>query len=375
MGHMKRALDLAARAAGGVGPRPPVGAVVVKDGRVVGAGHTLRDPRQHAEIVALEEAGRAARGGTMYVTLEPCSHHGSTPPCAEAIIDAGIEKVVVGLIDPNPRVNGKGIERLEAAGVAVDQDVSDTDSVAAQRLIEGFAHHLRTGRPLVTAKYAMSLDGKIATRTGDSQWITGEEARRRAHELRARSDAVMVGVGTLLADNPRLTARLDGEEMSEPRPSLRIVVDSGGRAPPSSRIFWEPGVVMLVHSARSEDAGPVIGYPDNVEKLEMPPGLGGVDMVALIDELGARGVTSLLVEGGGALLGTLMDLDLVDMVVAFIAPLIIGGADAPGPVGGGGIETPSRAAGLEDVQVERLGPDLVVSGRVPRGSRSRRGGQ
>lgn len=365
MDHMKRALELAAAAAGGVGPRPPVGALVVKNGEVVGEGYTAPSPGPHAEVVALEKAGEAARGATIYVTLEPCSHQGATPPCADALIAAGVARVVVAARDPNPLVDGAGIGRLAAAGIALDEDIAEEDRAAALELLEGFAHHVRTGVPLVTAKYAMSLDGKIATRAGDSQWITGEAARERAHMMRARSDAVMVGVGTVLADDPRLSARPGGEPPSEPRPRLRVIVDSGGRVRPAARVFWEPGAVLLVHSVRSEDAGPLIGFPDNVEMLELPAGYGGVDLHALCDELGRRGCTSLLVEGGGTLLGSMMDLGLVDRVAAFIAPVVVGGADAPGPVGGGGVEKLVDATRLERVRVEQLEEDLLLTGYVP----------
>ncbi len=366
MQHMKRALELARGAAGGVGPRPPVGAVVVRDGAVVGEGRTAPSPGPHAEVAALEEAGEAARGATVYVTLEPCSHQGATPPCTDALLAAEVSRVVVASRDPNPEVNGGGIARLMDAGVAVEERVSEEDEEAASDLLEAFDHHVRTGLPLVTAKYAMSLDGKIATRRGDSQWITGERARLRAHVMRAQSDAVMVGVGTLLADDPRLTARVEGAGSPEPRPRLRIVVDSAGRAPPSARLFWQPGNVLLVHVTRSEDAGPLIGFPDNVEKLELPAGYGGVDLRALVDELGERGYTSLLVEGGGTLLGSMMELELVDKVAAFIAPAIIGGRDAPGPVGGTGIERLADATRLERVRFETLGEDLLMTGYVTR---------
>lgn len=301
----------------------------------------------------------------MYVTLEPCCHFGATPPCCAALAEAGVARVVAAIQDPNPEVNGRGLEALRHADIEVDTKVSGEDRQAAAELIEPFAFHLLKRRPLVTAKYAMSLDGKIATASGESQWITGAASRARAHEMRASSDAVMVGVGTALRDNPRLTARRPDRENAEPRPRWRIVVDSAGRLPPSSRLFWAPGSVLLAHAIRSEDAGPVIGFPDNVEKLALPPGYGGVDLVALMDDLGGRGVTSVMVEGGSTLLGSLFDLDLVDRVAAFVAPILIGGAEAPGPVGGHGFEALEEAPRLERVRAEPLGTDTLITGYLP----------
>lgn len=362
---MKRALELASKAAGNVSPRPPVGAVLEKDGAVVGEGWTTPSPGPHGEIVALRQAGEAARGAALYVTLEPCSHFGATPPCADALIEAGVKRVVIAHRDPNPAVDGNGVRRLRAAGVEIDERIPAAQRAQARELIESFAFLLRMRRPLVIAKYAMSLDGKIATRTGESQWISGASARDRVHEIRSQVDAVLVGVGTALADNPRLTARPTRRELTEPRPRLRVVVDSNGRLPPSARLFWEPGAVLLVHTVRSEDAGPLIGFPDNVEKLALPPGYGGVDLVALLDELGERGFASLLVEGGATLLGSLFDLDLVDKVVAFVSPVILGGASAPGPVGGQGVDRLANAHRLKRVAVATADADVLVTGYLP----------
>ena len=365
MDYMSRALDLAAKAAGGVSPRPPVGCVIVKDGQIVGEGWTMQLPGRHAEVAALEQAGEAARGATAYTTLEPCYHHGDTPPCTSALIAAGIRRVVPAIIDPNPQVDGKGIARLRDEGVELAEEVSAEHRQAAWELIEGFARLIRTGRPLVIAKYAMSLDGKIATRSGDSQWITSEEARERVHRQRARADAIMIGSGTAIADDPRLSARPGGELTPEPRPRLKIVVDTDGQLPPSAKMFWEPGEVLMVYATRSEDAGPLIGLPDNVEKMELPPGYGGIDLVMLIDELGTRGIGTLIVEGGSRLLGSLFDLDLIDKVNAYIAPVIIGGEDAPAPVGASGHDKLSQAPRLERITTEQLSPDTLITGYIP----------
>ncbi len=365
MTYMRRAFELAAQAAGGVNPRPPVGAVIVRNGEIVGEGQTTTSPGPHAEARALEQAGEAARGATAYVTLEPCGHSSATPPCADALSAAGVTRVVSAIRDPNPEVDGSGIGRLEKMGVSVDEKVSESDRLEAWGLIEGFARHLVTRRPLVIAKYAMSLDGKIATRTGDSRWVTSGLAREEVHRQRSRVDAIMIGSGTAIADDPLLTARLGGDRTPEPRPALRIVVDTIGRLPPSARLLWEPGRVLMVYGVRSEDAGPLIGLPDNVEKMELPAGYGGIDLVMLVDELGARGITSVVVEGGSRLLGSLFDLDLIDKVNAYMAPKIIGGEAAPGPVAGSGVEKITAAFELEYLSTRQLGPDTLVTGYVP----------
>jgi len=363
MDYMERALELAARAAGIVSPRPPVGCVLVNDGQIVGEGFTMPSPGPHAEVAALREAGGKAKGAHAYTTLEPCNHYGNTPPCTDALLNAGVAAVTIAIQDPDPRVDGTGIRRLRSAGLEVD--VPETHAARAWELIEGFARLTKTRRPLVVAKYAMSLDGKIATRTGDSQWITSEAARERVHRQRAEVDAVMVGSGTALADNPRLTARPGGELTDIPRPRLRVLIDTAGQIPPAARMFWEPGAVLVAYAIRSEDAGPLIGLPDNVEKLEFPSGYGGIDLVMLIDELGTRGIGTVLVEGGGRLIGSLIDLDLVDKVEAYIAPVVIGGVEAPGPVAGGGAERLRDAPRLERVTTQLLGIDTLITGYVP----------
>ena len=255
--YMGLALSLAERAVGSVSPNPPVGAVLVRDGEVVGEGYTQPPGQAHAEIVAIRQAGPRARGATLYTTLEPCNHQGRTGPCSEAIIEAGVAEVHSAVMDPNPHVKGGGLSRLSEAGIAVS-----TGEMAgeASRLIEAYAKLVTTGTPFVTAKFAMSLDGKIATRTGSSQWITGEEARAYAHRLRAASDAVMVGINTVLADDPRLTAR-DGSGEALGRQPLRVVVDSRGRIPREARMLGEPGSTLIVtggaggHEARPYDEG------------------------------------------------------------------------------------------------------------------------
>ena len=367
-GHMGVALSLAQRAVGSVSPNPPVGAVLVRDGEVVGEGYTQPPGQAHAEIVAIRQAGPRARGATLYTTLEPCNHQGRTRPCSEAIVEAGVAEVHSAVTDPNPHVKGGGLSRLSEAGIAVS---TGERAGEASRLIEAYAKLATTGTPFVTAKFAMSLDGKIATRTGSSQWITGEEARAYAHRLRAASDAVMVGINTVLADDPRLTAR-DGSGAALDRQPLRVVVDSRGRIPREARMLSEPGSTLIVtggaggHETRPYDGGHgcIEGEHDGegVETAAMPGAGGLVDLEALMSHLGEREIASVVVEGGGVLLGALFDRGLVDKVCAFIAPVVVGGAAAPSPVAGEGVELIGDALRLRDVEVLTLGADIAVVG-------------
>lgn len=350
---MRRALALGWSALGSTSPNPAVGCVIARDGEVVGAGCTQPPGGNHAEAEALAQAGARARGATLYVTLEPCNHHGRTPPCADAVIAAGIAEVCVATRDPNLNVAGGGIARLEAAGIRARLGDGRHE---ARRLIEGFAKHSRAGMPFVTAKFAMSLDGKIASRSGDSKWISGRESREYAHTLRARSDAIMVGINTALADDPLLTAR-DGAGNAAERQPLRVVLDSKGRLPASARMLSAPGKTLI---AITQGAGGLAG--DSVETLKLPAGDGGVDLRALLALLGERGVVNILVEGGGGVLGTLFDMRLVDKVVAFVAPVIIGGSAAASPVGGLGAETMRESARLWDVTTRRFGGDTAIIG-------------
>ena len=357
---MQRALALALEAAGSTSPNPPVGAVAVKDGQIVGEGHTQPAGQAHAEVVALRRAGARARGASLFVTLEPCSHHGRTPPCTDAVIAAGVSEVVAAVVDPNPLVGGRGLEALRAAGISVA--VGDGEDEAAE-IIAPHAKFIRTGLPLITAKFAMSLDGKIATRTGDSKWITSAESRRYVHELRRRSDAIMVGIGTALADDPQLTAR-DADDTPLPRQPLRVVVDSKGRLPSDAAMLGQPGesLVVMAHEnagarARLEGAGAsVVAAGGN--------GGGRVDLGWLLSELGRREITSVFVEGGGELLGSLFDEGLVDRVIGFVAPVIIGGTDALSPVGGAGAARMGDAVRLSGVRMMRFGGDVAVAGDV-----------
>ncbi len=352
--HMERALELAGQALGAVSPNPAVGAVIVKGDRIVGEGCTQPPGQAHAEVVALAQAGEAARGAAMYVTLEPCAHHGRTPPCVDAVIGAGLSAVNVATLDPDPRTNGKGIDRLRAASIEVT--VGECEAVAKET-IEAFARHVTTGLPFVTAKFAMSLDGKVATAAGESRWISGEESRMLAHHLRATSDAVMVGIGTVLADDPRLTVRDVPVRGAQP---LRVVIDSNGRLPSASAMLAEPGETLVFTAAgRATDLGSKAASVATSTD-------GAVDLAEAMAHLGGRGATSVLVEGGPTLLGALFDAGLVDKVVAFVAPVVLSGATAPGPVGGGGISAIADALRLERVRYEHAGNDMMITGYVAR---------
>ncbi len=363
---MQQALALAQRAVGSTSPNPAVGAVLVKDGKIVGSGFTQPPGDAHAEVVALREAGAQARGTAMYVTLEPCSHQGRTPPCVDAIIAAGVAEVHIATLDPNPAIDGQGKAALEHAGVHVTIGRPDSaESQQAQRLIEAFTKLVTTKLPFVTAKFAISIDGKLATSTGDSRWISGDEARLEAHRLRAGSDAVMVGIGTALADDPRLTARtghaLRSQGEKPQRQPLRVVVDSHGRLPLRAAMLLEHGQTLVAVADAFRDTQEALRAAG--AEVVMAAGEDGrVALPALLRLLGARDITSLLVEGGAELLGALFDQRLVDKVVAFIAPLVIGGGLALSAVGGRGASKVADALQLRGVRYEQVGRDMMVIG-------------
>ena len=363
---MQRAFELARSVVGMVSPNPAVGAVLVRDGAVIGEGATCPPGGAHAEVVALERAGDAARGSTLYVTIEPCSVQGRTPPCTDAILSAGIERVVMAIRDPDLRVDGRGIEQLREAGVGVE--VGDGAGVA-RRHYEAYAHHRRAGRPFVTVKFAASLDGKIAATSGDSRWISSPETRAWAHALRAQIDAILVGVSTVVVDDPELTARPDHATAATHQP-LRVVLDSRGRISPAARVLRRQDVadtLVLTTSAASQE------WQERIEATgatvaRVTSDEGRVALAPALQLLAQRfGVVTLLVEGGGTVHGALFDLGLVDKVAAVVAPMIIGG-DGAGAVGGRGAARMAEALRLREVSVERLGPDLLVSGypRCPR---------
>ena len=357
---MGRALRLARSALGSTSPNPAVGAVVVRDGVVVGEGCTLPPGQAHAEVGALRQAGAAAQGATLYVTLEPCCHYGRTPPCTDAIINAGVGRVVYAAGDPNPRVDGGGVVALRASGISVEH----CPEPAADDLYRAFGKHIRTGRPFVVAKFAMSLDGKIATRTGHSQWITGPAARGRVQQMRKEMDAIMVGIGTALADDPQLTARDEwGNPLGSEWQPARVVLDSRARLPAGAQLLRQPGRT-IVATGGGADAGRCAALADAGAWVQAFPGGadGRVNLPALLDYLGGQGIVSVLAEGGGAILGALLDAGLVDQAQAFVAPVLIGGALAPSPAAGEGAAVMADAVRLEGTAVEQIGGDWLISG-------------
>lgn len=362
MDYMARAIELGYRGLGTTSPNPSVGAVIVREGQIVGEGYTQPPGGPHAEAVALREAGDKARGATLYCTLEPCSHHGRTPPCADSIVEAGIGEVRYALDDPDPNVDGGGRARLEAAGIAVAVGEGED---AAFRLHEGYLHQRRTGRPMVVAKFAASLDGKIAATSGDSRWVSGPQTLEWAHTVRPRLDAIIVGVSTVLIDDPLLTARPSGATGAVHQP-LRIVVDSRGRTPTEAKVLSGGAPTLLATTRQSTDAWRATIADRGAEVVVLPENGGRVDLHALIDLLAARGALQVLVEGGGALLGSFFDLRLIDKVTAIVAPMIIGGATSATAVGGRGAARMADALRLHDIEITRLGDDMLVTGYVDR---------
>jgi diaminohydroxyphosphoribosylaminopyrimidine deaminase / 5-amino-6-(5-phosphoribosylamino)uracil reductase len=353
-GWMARAVGLAEGGRGRTSPNPMVGAVLVRDGRVVGEGFHRAAGRPHAEADALAAAGAAAAGATCYVTLEPCAHHGRTPPCADALVAAGVARVVAAMADPDPRVAGAGLARLRAAGVQVEV------GPGAERAAEqnaAYLTHRRLGRPRVTLKAAASLDGKVAAPDGTSQWITGPAARADAHRLRAEADAVLVGAGTALADDPRLTARLPGFDGRQP---LRVLADAAGRVGTGGHLFDDEAPTLVATTPTAPAAAVDAWKAAGAEVLLCKAAPAGVDLDDLARALGERGVLELLVEGGPRLQASLWAAGLADRLVWYLAPLAIGGDRAPGLLGGAGAATLAGARRLRLTSVDRLGEDLRV---------------
>lgn len=353
--HMRAALALARRGLGSTWPNPSVGCVIVKDGRVAGRAATAPGGRPHAEPLALDIAGASAQGATVYVTLEPCCHWGRTPPCTDALIAAGVARVVVATRDPDPRVDGAGIARLRAAGIAVDEGLlkHSADSIAA-----GFWSRVHSGRPLVTLKLASTLDGRIATRAGESRWITGEPARRAAHALRGRSDAVMVGVGTVMADDPELTCRIPGYRTT---PLVRIVADSHLRTPLTKKLIatasQQPTWILIRDGTGRERRH---AFADlGVRLIEVAGAQTGVDIGEGLSALAAAGLTRILVEGGAELSASLLRADLVDHIAWFHAPAVMGG-DAWPAVQAFGIDHLAAMPRFTRVAETALGDDMLT---------------
>jgi diaminohydroxyphosphoribosylaminopyrimidine deaminase/5-amino-6-(5-phosphoribosylamino)uracil reductase len=357
---MRAALALARRGLGAVWPNPAVGCVIVKNGRVVGRGWTQPGGRPHGETEALRRAGEAARGAVAYVSLEPCCHWGRTPPCVDALVTAGVRRVVVALEDPDPRVAGEGLRRLRAAGLDVEVGLCAEE---AAEVNAGFLSRLRLGRPLVTLKFATSLDGRIATASGESQWITGPPARERAHALRASHDAIMVGTGTVIADDPQLTCRLPGLDHRSP---VRVVIDRHLRIPPAARLIADarriPTWVLTLRSA--DPARRATFLANRITLIDVDPDREGqVDLAAALKALGEHGITRLLVEGGAGLVAAFLRARLVDRLVWVHAPLVIGGEGVPA-IAGLDLAALADARAFERLSTETIGVDVLTTFRV-----------
>jgi diaminohydroxyphosphoribosylaminopyrimidine deaminase/5-amino-6-(5-phosphoribosylamino)uracil reductase len=358
--HMARAIELAARGEGLVEPNPMVGCTLVANGETVGEGWHQRYGGPHAEIEALQSAGARARGATAFVTLEPCGHQGKTGPCTRDLIAAGVSRVVVAQQDPFSQVAGKGIAELRSAGITVDVGLLESE---ARQLNAPYLKLVKTGRPWIIAKWAMTLDGKIASRSLDSRWVSSRASRDIVHKLRGRVDAIMVGRATAEADDPLLTARPPGS-----RVAVRIVLDGKASLGDASQLVQTarevPVLVAIGKQAAAKDRQRLAAAGCEVVEC---PGESHADRLAwLLDELGRRQLTNILVEGGGQVLGSLLDLDQIDEVHAFIAPKLIGGAEASGPVGGNGIERMAQAVKLSAPRIEQCGGDVYLHGRIAR---------
>ncbi|MBI1911195.1 MAG: bifunctional diaminohydroxyphosphoribosylaminopyrimidine deaminase/5-amino-6-(5-phosphoribosylamino)uracil reductase RibD [Deltaproteobacteria bacterium] len=351
---MRAAIKLAKKGVGRTSPNPAVGAVIVKDNKVISEGYHRKAGLPHAEAVAISELGKGGKGATLYVTLEPCCHFGRTPPCTDAIISAGIKKVVIGMQDPNTLVCGKGTEILRASGIEVITGVLEEE---CKRLNEPYLKYITTKTPFVILKLASTLDGKIATSAGESKWITGVDARKLVHKTRSLTDAVMVGSGTVLKDDPELTVRL-----VKGRNPKRVVVDSSFQSPLNANIFRQKGTIVFTTPAASEkkiDEALRMG----VEVVVLPASKDGVDLKRVLKELGKREVTSLLVEGGSRLAASLLKKGLVDRINLYMAPMLIGG-DGLSSIGELGIKDLGKAPKLDKISVKRVGNDMLIEGNL-----------
>ena len=356
--YMRRALELAEGGRGLVAPNPLVGAVVVRDGRIVGEGWHQGPGTSHAEIMALEAAGERTSGSTLYVTLEPCSHFGRTPPCAPRVIQAGVRRVVAAMRDPNPLVDGRGLRALREAGVAVDIGLLQGE---AERLNDAFVKHVRTGIPLVVLKMASSLDGRVAARDGSSRWISGEEARTEVHRMRAAADALLVGAGTALRDDPQLTVR---DPSYDGPAKLRVLVDGRGLVPETHRLFDREAPTLVATTEGAPEARRDAWRARGAELLVLEEGSSHVPLERLLAELGKRDVQLLLVEGGPTIAWEFVDRGFLDRLVLYFAPVLVGGRDAPGIVQGEGVRSIADALPLVIEEVTRVGRDLKVVARV-----------
>ncbi|MCF7875646.1 bifunctional diaminohydroxyphosphoribosylaminopyrimidine deaminase/5-amino-6-(5-phosphoribosylamino)uracil reductase RibD [Candidatus Bipolaricaulota bacterium] len=354
--YMNEALSLARRGGGFVNPNPQVGAVVVRDGEIVGKGYHEKFGAPHAEVRALEDAGTKAEGSTMYVTLEPCVHYGKTPPCTDAIIESGITRVYVAMKDPNSKVSGKGVDRLKEAGVEVFLGLMKEE---AESVNEIYLHYVETGRPFVLLKLAMTMDGKIATKTGDSRWISSGPSRELVHELRARYSGVLVGVNTVISDDPRLNVR-----KAEGPDGTRFVLDTDGRTPPDARLLdLESSAPTVIATGEGVSYGEVESLKEaGAEIWPLPASHGRIDLIDLLEKMGSSGYDSLLVEGGGEVAWDFLSQGLVDKVRFFYSPKIAGGEKAIPAVSGSGVEKIDQGIRLKKYSVSRIGEDFSVVG-------------
>ncbi len=356
--YMRRALELAHKGEGHVNPNPMVGAVIVKDGEIIGEGYHEKYGELHAERNALKNCSKPPKGADMYVTLEPCCHYGKTPPCTEAIIESGIKRVIVGSVDANPLVAEKGIAILRKSGIEVTVGILQKECEALNKI---FFHYMKTGKPYVTMKYAMTLDGKIATYTGASKWITGEAARNKVHEDRGRFMAIMVGVGTVLADDPLLTCRIPGKKSP-----VRIICDTHLRTPSDAKIVKTAGdirTIIAVSDKVGEEKKEEFKRA-GCEFIELPEKSEGIDLEILMQKLGEMRIDSILLEGGGTLNDTALKSGIVSAVQAYIAPKIFGGAEAKTPVEGGGIMLPGEAFCLKNISISQIEKDILIEGEL-----------
>ena len=357
--YMERAFRQAAKGAGWVNPNPLVGAVIVKDGRIIGEGFHEYFGGPHAEAAAIENCSEDPAGATMFVTMEPCSHTGKTPPCAQLLIDRKIARVVIGMTDPNPLVNGNGIKMLQEAGMEVETGLLEEK---IRRQNEVFIKYITTGTPFVVLKSAMSIDGKTATVSSESRWISGEESRKLVHRMRQRYSSILVGVDTVIKDDPMLNVRLPSKNLRQP---LKVIVDSSLRIPMQAKVMTNDPQLTLV-------AATALASKEKVREIERAgaqvmicPSKGGqIELAYLVKALGVMEIDSILIEGGSKVAFSALEEGIVDKVVTFIAPRILGGEGAPTPVGGKGIGKIEDAIGLEDIRVSRVGKDLMVEGRI-----------
>ena len=354
---MKRALSLAARAKGGTSPNPMVGALIVRGGRIVAEGYHRRAGEDHAEVVALAKAGKKSKGAELFVNLEPCTHRGRTPPCTPRVIASGVKRVVVGMTDPNPLVAGRGIKTMRKAGIDVEVGVLEKECMA---LNEVFVHWITKKKPLSILKVAMSLDGKIATRLGKSQWITGPESRRDVHRLRARVDAIIVGAGTVRADNPSLTAR-GVKVLKQPIP---VVLSTDLKLPRRAKVFSHPAGCIVATTSKAPAAARKKLEAIGVDVINVATRGGFICWAPLLEKLSKRDITSVLIEGGGKVFGSALYQEAADKIVAYVAPMLIGGDDAPGAFRGKGFGPLEDATRLQNVKIRRFGPDIGISGQI-----------